>query len=349
MSGSTTLRQVASFENLRASAWEVFRGKRSQLDAQRLFLRLEDELFALERDLLSGDYRPGPYRSFWISDPKQRLISAAPLRDRIVHHALVRVIEPRFERRFIHHSYACRRGKGTHRCLAQFVSWARSSRFALVMDVVKMFPSVDHDVLKGELRRVLRDADVLRLVDAIIDGANAQEPVLTYFPGDDLFTPFSRKRGLPIGNLTSQFFANVLLDRVDHLVKDRLRVRRYVRYVDDLAAFGPERAPLVELRAAIAEELAAMRLELHPRKSRLRRVTEGITFLGFTVTPDEIRLGPKGLRRARRRLKQLQHGFEADRLEWADVVRSLRAWEAHLGQGTTWKLKTDVFERTVFR
>jgi retron-type reverse transcriptase len=149
--------ELGSFANLHAAAVEALRGKRGRVYAGRFFRDLEANLLGLQQELLAGRYTPGAYRTFWIQDPKPRLISAAPFRDRVVHHALVRVIEPFFERRFVHHSYACRRGKGTHAALAQFVEWARGSRFVLKLDVRKFFPSIDHDLLKARLRRTLKD------------------------------------------------------------------------------------------------------------------------------------------------------------------------------------------------
>ena len=154
-----TFDRITDFENLRQAAWAVFKGKRDRAAANALFYDLEGRLLALQRDLRGGTYRHGPYRTFTIADPKPRLISAAGLIDRVVHHAIVGVIEPRFERRFIHHSYACRVGKGQHRALDQFVCWARGHRFTMVLDVQKFFPSIDHEVLKQVVFRHVRYAE----------------------------------------------------------------------------------------------------------------------------------------------------------------------------------------------
>jgi hypothetical protein len=258
----------------------------------------------------------------------------------VVHHAVVRVIEPLFERRFIHHSYACRTGKGNHRALAQFVEWARSKRYTLMLDIYRFFPTIDHELLKAEVRRGLHDRPLLRLVDLIIDGSNPQETVpLAWFPGDDLFTPSSRRRGLPIGNLTSQFLANVLLDRVDHLVKDRLRAKRYLRYVDDLAVFHDDPAFLRDVHGAVVAELADMRLRLNAGKSRLRQVKEGLSFLGFTVTPKQVRLAAPAVRRHRARLRQLQVAYASGQVPLDDVRARLGAFRAHAEHGDTFRLR----------
>jgi retron-type reverse transcriptase len=340
---------LISFENLYHAAYQVLRGKRAKATAGDFFFAFEDNLLGLRDELCAGTYRPGAYRTFWITDPKRRLISAAPLRDRIVHHALINVIEPLFEPRFIHHSYACRRGKGTHRALRQFVAWARSSRYVLKMDIRRFFPTIDHAILKQQIRRAIKDPDVLRLCEVIIDGSNAQEPVVQYYPGDDLLTPLSRRRGIPIGNLTSQFFANVYLDPLDHFVKERLRMRRYVRYVDDFCCFHDDKQELRAARAAIADFLVPLRQQLNPGKSRIRRVHEGIEFLGFVVFPAEMRLNQTAIRRQRRRLRHLRAAHAAGDLEWADVRASLQAWNAHAAHGTTWKLRCDVFSKAGFR
>ena len=276
------------------------------------------------------------------------MISAAPFRDRVVHHAVVRVIEPIFESRFIHHSYACRKGRGTHRALRQFVQWARGSAYVLKMDIRKFFPSIDHKIAKARLRRAVKDQRVLRLCDTILDGSNEQEAVLSHFPGDDLLSPLGRRRGIPIGNLTSQFFANVYLDALDHFVKDKLRVRRYLRYVDDFCCFGDDKVELREIRSEVSEFLFGLRLRLNERKSRLRRVKEGVEFLGFVVFPEQLRLSQTAVRRQRRRIRRLRKAYAEGVLTWPDVVASLEAWNAHAAHGTTWRLRKDVFGEASF-
>ena len=340
--------KVVSFENLYRSAYQVFRGKRGKAHAGDFFYRLEGNLFQLRRELFSRSYRPGEYRTFRIMEPKPRMISAAPLRDRVVHHALVNVIEPVFERIFIHHSYACRKGKGTHRALRRFIAWGRSSRFVLKMDIRKFFPSIDHDIMKHTLRRTLKDPDVLWLCDLIIDRSNEQERVLDRFPGDDLLTPVMRRKGLPIGNLTSQFFANVYLDGLDHFVKDRLGVKKYLRYVDDFCCFHDDKPYLSSLRAAVSEYLAGIRLRLNEGKSRVRRLKEGIEFLGFVVLPDRVRLNQRATRRQRLRIRRLQREYAAGVKSWEEVGRSLAAWNAHAAHGDTWRMRGDVFMKAVF-
>ncbi len=264
---------------------------------------LESELWRLHQELADQTYRPGRYHSFYVHEPKTRLISAAPYRDRVVHHALTQVLEPIFERSFIHDSYACRKGKGTHAAVRRAQHFSRRFRYVLKADIRKFFPSLDHEILKGLIARKIKDPHVLWLVGRIIGSSNPQEAVTMYFPGDDLFTPSERRRGIPIGNQTSQFFANVSLDPLDHFVTDRLRFGGYVRYVDDFLVFSNDKSELTEARDHIAKFLVRLRLRLHPTKNTVFPVTEGIRFLGYRVFPTHRLLVKDNVHRFRRRVR----------------------------------------------
>jgi retron-type reverse transcriptase len=181
-------------------------------------LNWEPRLIELQRQLRSGEYSPGGYRTFAVREPKPRTISAAPFRDRVVHHALTQMLEPIFERRFTPHSYASRKGFGTHKALATAARACKSFPFVLQCDIRKYFPSIDGEILKDLLGRAIKCRETLSLAGRIIDGSNPQEPAAAYFPGDDLFTPSERRRGLPLGNQTSRFFANVYLNELDQFV-----------------------------------------------------------------------------------------------------------------------------------
>ena len=215
--------RVAAFEPLCAAALRAAAGKRRAPGPAAFLANLEPEVLRLERELRAGTWRPGGYVSFEVRDPKRRLISAAPFRDRVVHHAVHAVIAPLFERGFIHHTYANRVGKGTHRAVARYERLRDRHRHVLRGDIYRYFPAIDHEVLKADLRRRIACARTLAVLDRIVDASNPQEPVHLYYPGDDLFTPYERRRGLPIGNLTSQLFANVYLDRFDHFTAEVLR------------------------------------------------------------------------------------------------------------------------------
>ena len=182
--------RVTAFDNLYRAYRAAARGKRGQPNVAAFELALEDNLWQLQEELRQQTYRPGRYYSFRIRDPKPRLISAAPFRDRVVHHALVRVLEPLFERAFIADSYANRKGRGTHRALDRAQHFARHYRYVLQCDIVQFFPSADHAVLRAILARKIGDDAVLWLIDRILAsgaGVLATEYDMVYFPGDDLF------------------------------------------------------------------------------------------------------------------------------------------------------------------
>lgn len=340
--------QVIDFGNLLAAAQQAQRGKRYQPNVLRFNARLAEELLQLQAELASKRYRPGPYTTFHIIEPKKRMISAAPYRDRVVHHALCNVIAPIFERTFIANSFANRTGYGTHRALRRFTAYARSSRYILQCDIRQYFPSIDHEILKSIIRRKLKCPDTLWLIEMIIDASNAQEESLAYFPGDQLWTPHERRHGLPIGNLTSQFFANVYLNGLDHFVIERLGVGKYVRYVDDFALFGDQRAELVAARYGIEEHLTGLRLQIHPIKSQLFETRHGASFVGYRVLPERIRVRNSNLSRARVRFRGLQAAYRCGLWAWERIKQSLQSWNAHLAHGDTWQLRTQVFSTLAF-
>lgn len=340
--------RVVSFSNLTGAAHAAALGKRFRPDVAAFLLDLEGEVLRLQRELADGSYAPGPYRCFEVREPKPRLISAAPFRDRVVHHALTRVLEPIFERRFTRDSFACRRGFGTHRALAQAKEGCRRFRYALKCDVVKFFASIDHELLKALLGRVVKCQRTLDLAARVIDCSSAQPEAAAYFPGDDLFTPHVRRRGLPLGNQTSQFFANVYLNPLDHFVSRVLEPCLYVRYVDDFVLFGDDKDGLRDMRARIEEFLCDLRLRNHPRKSRVYRTQDGLTFLGFRAFPDRVRLVRGNVVRFRKRLRSLQRLYAGGEVEAEKVDQRVRAWIAHAAHGDTWRLRQRIFSECVF-
>jgi retron-type reverse transcriptase len=346
--GEPLFERLASFSNLYQAAAQARRGKRFKDSTARFDRSLAANLVQLRDELLAGEYRPGPYHTFEIYEPAHRLISAAPYRDRVVHHALCSVIEPLFERSFIYDSYANRLGKGTHRALDRCTQYARRYSYVLRGDVRLFFPSIDHQILLARLARKIRDTRVLALARRILDSSNPQPAANFYFPGDDLFAPFERRRGLPIGNLTSQFWANVYLDPLDHLFKDDLGAP-YLRYVDDFLIFAPDKKTLACWREQAGDGLAQLRLLLHQRKSVIQPVREGIPFLGFRVFPTHRRLLAGSVKRARRRFCRLQEAWEQGAVGVKEVKNSVRAWIAHAAHGDTFGLRRHLLAGAVFR
>jgi len=327
------LSSIAGLPNLLLAAEKAAKGKRDKTSTAQFLVGLESELFRLHDELLRHTWRPGGYRTFKIYDPKERTISAAPFADRVVHHALCNVIEPVFEKTFIHDSYANRKGKGTHKAIERYQQFARRFPFVLKCDIRKFFPSLDHTVLKQELHRCLHDPGTRRLCDTILDGSNPQEEHIAYFPGDDLFAPYTRRRGLPIGNLTSQFWANVYLNRFDHFVKESLRVKGYIRYVDDFVLFADTKAQLHTWKSEVERFLAGLRLLLHPAKTRIYRVDDGVPFLGFRVWPYHRFVQKPKTRRYRRFLKGKIRKYLAGEILPDNLEAAINAWCGHIRFG----------------
>lgn len=339
---------IVSFKNLYLAYKAAARGKRGQKNVAAFELNLEDNLFQLQQELQSKTYCPAPYDSFYINDPKRRLISAALFRDRVVHHALVRVIEPIFEHSFIADSYANRVGKGTHRALDRCQQFARRYRYVLQCDVRQFFPSVDHAILWDILARRLADPDVMWLVDRILESGVSvlsEEYQMAWFPGDDLLAA-NRPRGLPIGNLTSQFWANCYLNPLDHFVKRDLRCKGYLRYVDDFLLFAEDKQQLWAWKQAVQGFLARLRLTLHERESTVYPVTNGIPFLGFRIYPTHRRLkranGVAFARRLRRGYTALARG----EITYEELDRRVQGWIAHAAHGSTYRLRWSLLSIT---
>jgi RNA-directed DNA polymerase len=339
-----TWEKIVAFENLLAAAQQAQKGKRYRPNVLAFNAEREKNLIQLQTELKEQTYCPSEYRSFRIEDPKPRLISAAPYRDRIVHHALCRVIVPIIERTFIHDSYANRTGFGTHRALKRFTSFARHHRYILQCDIRQYFPSIDHEILKTILHRKLKCPSTLALIDLIIDSSNPQEPVCDYYLGDDLLTPLQRRKGLPIGNLTSQFFANVYLDGFDHFVKETLKNQSYLRYVDDFALFSDNKEILQQARPAVETYLTTLRLKIHPIKSQLFATACGANFVGYRVLPDRIRVRNDNLRRGRERLQHLQTQLAAGILSQNEFDRRLTAWFGHLSHADSHHLRQKILQ-----
>lgn len=340
---------MIGFHSLWRAAEKAKRGKRFRPSVAAVLYDLEGELLRLHRELAAKTYEPSPYHTFYVYEPKKRLISAAPFRDRIVHHALTQVLEPIFERSFVHDSYACRKGKGTHAAVRRAQHYARRHRYVLKADIRKFFPSMDHQILKRLIARKIKDPDVNWLVAKIIDHSNPQEPVTMWFPGDDLFTPTERRRGIPIGNQTSQFFANIYLDPLDHFIKERLRLPGYVRYVDDFLVFADDKAVLRDVQHCLAEFLVSLRLRLHPRKNVVFPIGEGIRFLGYRVFPTHRLLVKDNVRRFRRRVRKMQAQYAARQIGPNEVRQRLASWSGHAAQADTYQLRERLFATIRFQ
>ena len=321
---------VTDFHHLYNSAHWAVSGKKNKYLVQDYFINLETEILELQSELISKIYRPKPYHLFYISDPKVRLICTPNFRDQVVHHSLCSLIEPIFERTMIHHSYACRVGKGSRRAIEYAKTNARRYKYFLKLDVRKFFHSVNHELLAGIIARKIKDKDVLQLIDVIL----AHQP-----PATELGT------GLPIGNLTSQHFANMYLNQLDHFINEKLKISGYMRYMDDLLLFSGDKSQLWDCYASIQDYLFdKLKLDLKDKATLLAPVMQGIPYLGFRIYPAVTRIKRENLQRSKKRLnlrkKQLEVGLITDE-SYSQSVRSILGfWD----QGQTWALRRSVLD-----
>ncbi len=269
---------ITSIENL-FQAWDGFKkGKKRKRDVQAFELNLEDNLFNLRRKLISQTYQHGDYQSFYVHDPKKRHIHKAGVEDRILHHLLYTFLYKATDHTFIFDSYSCRLDKGTHKAVARLEKFARivsqnytRNCWSLKCDIKKFFASVDHQILKNLLRERIKDKNILRLLSQVIHSFNSDR---------------GRGQGIPLGNLTSQIFANIYLNRLDHLVKHQLKVKYYLRYADDFVFLSQNKKELESYIGPLQEFLEKeLKLEMHSKKIIFRKLDWGIEFLGYVVLP----------------------------------------------------------------
>jgi len=340
---------LVSWENLLLAARQARRGKRGRRSVQQFEFDIEAQLLDIQGSLEDGSYRPGGFRTHWITHPKPRLISAAPYRDRVVHHALMNVLEPVLERHFHPHSYACRTGKGTHAAASRLQHLLRGHGHFVQFDIRKYFPSIDHLILKALFRRLIKDHRVLWLMDLTVNSSNEQEPVAEYFPGDDLYAPLTRRRGLPIGNLTSQWFANWYLTGLDHFVTSRLGAGGYVRYCDDFVICHDHQRVLRDAVASVRRFLAGVRLRVHEERLSIRPSRAGTTFVGYRLWPTHRLIRKQNVRAFRRRVRWMKQAYAAGLLDWNEIRLRLDSWLAHARQADSNRLIRRLAREWVFQ
>lgn len=348
MAADAGFRAFIDWGNLVVAYRRAARGKRSAAAVAGFEYALGERLIQLQRALQGGTWRPGPYVHFTVHEPKRRLISAAPFTCRVVHHALCAVIEPRFEPLFIADSYANRLGKGTHRALDRLQYFARRHSHVMRLDVRQHFPSIDHAILLDMLWRHVPEPGlraVLELILASGDGIGSEGAQPELFAGDDLLA-LARPRGLPIGNLTSQFWSNCYLDPLDHFVRRTLRCPAYLRYADDFALFHDDKAQLAEWRERLIEFLATrLRLRVHERSAQALPCRAGIPWLGFVVYPDHRRVKARKVVAASRRLSERHAAWCAGEITFAELDASVQGWINHVRFADTWGLREHVLGR----
>ncbi len=326
--------ELCSCENLERAYKKARKHKTTKSYVIEFEKNLKENLLLLRSELLLKCYRPKELETFIIRDPKTRKISRADFRDRVIHHALCNIIEPIFEKIFIYDSYANRIGKGTMKVMQRFDYFKRKvsknntrNCYVLKADIKKYFENVNRDVLFSIIKKKIMDENVLRLVQAIMSSHKTNEP----------------NKGMPLGNLTSQFFANVYLNELDYFVKHKLKVKHYLRYVDDFVILHSEKSVLEDYKTKINIFLKEyLNIEIHPEKSKVILLKRGIDILGFRVFYFHKLLRKNNIRRIRLRLKEFEKSFPED---YDNAYESIQGWVAYARNANTYALRKDIFDQ----
>ncbi len=289
------IEQIAEMKNLELAFYKAQKGKATKAVVQSYRKQLWKNLRFLREEILSGEVEIGGYHYFTVYDPKKRQICAAPFKQRVLHHALMNVCHPYFDRVQISDSYASRLGKGTYAALKRAKSYVGRYQWFLKLDVRKYFDSVHHQVLKSQLRRMFKDKQLLYIFDKIIDSYEVEGG-----------------RGVPIGNLTSQYFANHYLAGADHFAKEEL-VPAYVRYMDDMVLWHDDKEVLLKAGKRFKAFIEG-RLKLELKPFCLNKAVKGLPFLGYLLYPDVVRLAQRSRRRFVTKLKQ--YAFKLNQGIW---------------------------------
>jgi RNA-directed DNA polymerase len=314
--------KVVDPANLRLAMWKAAKDKRYAPKVYRWFENQDENLSALREELISSSYTSASYRTFLIYEPKERQIAAPAFRDQVVHHACMNVCDPYFESQQIFDSYASRRGKGTFACLDRAAQFHRRHAFFLKLDVRQFFGSIHHEVLKNQLARLFKDAQLLKIFGTIIDS----------YQNDP-------QRGLPIGNLTSQYFANHYLAGLDHYCKEQLRLKPYVRYMDDIVVWANDKATLINARDAIIEYVQST-LQQQLKPCLLQRSDRGLPFLGFLLFPHYRKLTQASKRRFYKKAKATHLAYLSGRYDSTTAARRLQSLTAFTRHADATQLRT---------
>jgi len=326
---------IYEFDTLHRAYRRARRGKRHVHEVLEFERDLEGELIQLQNELIWRTYRTGSYHCFYVHEPKQRLVAALRFRDRVVQHALVEQLEPVYEARFIHDSYACRRGKGAHAGADRLQHWMRVEQrkhgrlYAFKADVAKYFANINHDALKRIIARKIGCTGTLAMCNEIID---------------------SWGPGLPIGNLTSQLWANVYLNELDQFAKHQLRHRRYLRYMDDFCVLSHNKEDLHRTRreceAFLADEL---KLSLNRKTQVFPIAARPVDFLGYRISPTHRKLRKRSIVKMRRELKRMQAMYRAGRMGLSDIRRRIASWLGHASHAQSYRTRAALLGRAVFK
>lgn len=340
--------QIYDFENLYLAYLEARKGKRYRDEVLEFSANLEENLIEIQNELIWKMYEVGRYREFYVIEPKKRLVMALPFKDRVVQWAIYRVLNPIFDKCFIEHSYACRKGKGTHQAANKMESWLRKvdrkpkQYYYLKMDISKYFYRVDHDAAVKILKRRMKDPDVIWLLEKIIRSDQMAFGLPLWTDPADCDERLYDK-GIPIGNLTSQLLANIYLNELDQFCKNKLKARYYARYMDDFVILHHNKDHLNSLRYEI-EIFLNNKLKLHlNNKTCIRPISLGLEFVGYRIWPTHRKLKKKTAKKIRRRVKYLTCKHEKGEIKWEQLNASIQSYMGILKHCDSYGLQRSIF------
>lgn len=330
---------IISLENL-FLAWKEFRvGKRTKPDVCEFEYHLDDNLFELHQLLIRKQYVHEPYKDFYINDPKRRHTHKASVRDRVLHHALYRILSPLFDPLFIYSLYSSRIDKGTHRgvthlrSMMQSVYQTHGSCFVLQCDIRRFFPSINHDILRSLLLRSIHDSDCVWLIESIVKSFRSEESTPTCM------------RGLPLGNVTSQLLVNIYMNEFDQFVKHTLKEKNYIRYADDFAIVHHNKQYLENLIAPIKTYLKqSLDLTLHPGKISIRYIEKGIDYLGYVILPHALVLRTKTKKRIIRKIQRKALEYKRGNIDEEAFSQTLASYQGILSHAHSYTLHNEIEE-----
>lgn len=341
--------KVCELENLYNAYLKARKGKNNIAEVLKFTYNLESELLKLQYELRSQTFKTGKYRHFIIFEPKERKISALPFRDRVIHHAICSIIEPIFEKIFIYDSYACRKGKGTHAGVDRIQKFIRranesnSNYYVLKCDVSKYFSSINHEILKKDIREKIADKKLLQLLDKIIDSSCSEK---YYFSNsEEQNAQSSSEKGIPIGNLTSQLFANIYLNKLDEYVKYELKIKYYIRYMDDFIILYESKQELHEVKEKIRLFFTSIKLTLHPKKANIFPIVLGIDFLGYRIYNNHRLVRKSTVKRFLKSVKGKLKKYDYGSIDFNKLMESFNSWEAYMDYGNSYNLKKSLQEK----
>ena len=344
--------KVIDFENILLAYKKSLKGSGYNKETEKFYFNSEKELIRLIKEIKEGTYYPEKYRYFKIYDPKERIISVAKFRDRVVHHAIVNILEPIFEKVFIFNSYATRKDKGTHKAIEKAQNYLRKTNYYLKADIRKYFDSIEHNILINLIEKKIKDKKLMELIKRIVKNSDISrgEDINKGLPcGIKLFHNFNFSsgkiipQGLPIGNLTSQFFANIYLNGFDHFVKEYLRERYYIRYMDDFVIFSDNKERLKELRGIIKEYLIKeLNLELKEKATYINKKMNGLSFLGVRIFPKLIRIKNENIKRIRKRIDKREKEYFTGKIDEKRYIQSLMSFFGYMNNFNTYELRRSI-------